>query len=207
MTALSGVAAIAWVGSALLMLLGLVRSRSELALRLGIGGMALAIGASLYTHDVVNLPEMVSLAALGAGIGYLVVRWPTIRSVLPILALLLLPIGLCLLLTALAIDRNPIAFDILRPDDATLASLSWWLLTGAELIGAAMAIAAAPLCRAVSGGRRGVERWLAALAGLAGWGGLAIALLLNEPGMAVIATIVGAGGFTLCAMPVRARGD
>ena len=65
--------------------------------------MALAIGGALYTHDVVNLPEMVSLAALGSALGYLVVRSSTIRSVFPILAVLQLPIGLSLLLTALAV--------------------------------------------------------------------------------------------------------
>ena len=207
MTAVSWVAAVAWVGSALLMLCGLHKADSPYAARLGAAGMALAIGGALYTHDVVNLPEMVSLAALGSALGYLVVRSSTIRSVFPILAVLQLPIGLSLLLTALAIDRNRIAFDILQPDDATLTPANWWLLAGAELIGALMAIAALPLCKALAAGAVGAERWLAALGGLAGWGGLAIALLLDEPAMAVIATIVGASGLTLSSLPQHAKAD
>ena len=117
MTMLSPVAMLGWIGAVLLFLLALrtwsdgraARRRA----RMGLAGMMLAMGAALYTHDVVSLPEMLSMAALGSGIGYLIARRASMRSAWPILALLQAMIGAALLLTAFAIDGNAIAFAVL----------------------------------------------------------------------------------------------
>ena len=41
---------------------------------MGLAGMMLAMGAALYTRDDVSLPEMLSMAVLGSGIGSLIAR-------------------------------------------------------------------------------------------------------------------------------------
>ena len=102
MTMLSPVAMLGWIGAVLLFLLALRtwpegRTARRCA-RMGLAGMMLAMGAALYTHDVVSLPEMLSMAALGSGIGYLIARRAPMRSAWAILALLQGMIGAALLL-------------------------------------------------------------------------------------------------------------
>ena len=198
MTMLSPVAMLGWIGAVLLFLLALrawsdgraARRRA----RMGLAGMMLAMGAALYTHDVVSLPEMLSMAALGSGIGYLIARRAPMRSAWAILALLQGMIGAALLLTAFAIDRNAIAFAILTPDDARLTGTSMVLLGRPKACGAIVLLGSLLLCRAMVGAGAGAERWLALLASLSGWGGGAIVLLLGEAGLAGMSGIVGAAG-------------
>ena len=212
MTMLSPVAMLAWTGAVLLFLLALrtwsdgraARRRA----RMGLAGMMLAMGAALYTHDVVSLPEMLSMAALGSGIGYLIARRASMRSAWPILALLQAMIGAALLLTAFAIDGNAIAFAILTPDDARLTGTSMVLLGLAKASGAIVLLGSLLLYRATVGARAGAERWLALLASLSGLGGVAIALLLlGEAGLAGMSGIVGAAGLALGLLLRPAKAD
>ncbi|MEA3541996.1 MAG: NAD(P)(+) transhydrogenase (Re/Si-specific) subunit beta [Pseudomonadota bacterium] len=198
---LSPVAMLAWTGAVSLFLLALRTWSDERAARrcarMGLAGMMLAMGAALYTHDVVSLPEMLSMAALGSGIGYLIARRAPMWSAWPIITLLQAMIGAALLLTAFAIDGNAIAFAMLTPDDARLTGTSMALLGLSKACGAIVLLGSLLLCRAMVGARAGVERWLALLASLSGWGGVAIALLLGEAGLAGMSGIVGAGGLVL----------
>ena len=212
MTMLSPVAMLGWIGAVLLFLLALrawsdgrtARRRA----RMGLAGMMLAMGAALYTHDVVSLPEMLSMASLGSGIGYLIARRASMRSAWPILALLQAMIGAALLLTAFAIDGNAIAFAILTPDDARLTGTSMVLLGLAKASGAIVLLGSLLLYRATVGARAGAERWLALLASLSGLGGVAIALLLlGEAGLAGMSGIVGAAGLALGLLLRPAKAD
>ena len=211
MTMLSPVAMLGWIGAVLLFLLALrawsdgrtARRRA----RMGLAGMMLAMGAALYTHDVVSLPEMLSMASLGSGIGYLIARRASMRSAWPILALLQAMIGAALLLTAFAIDGNAIAFAILTPDDARLTGTSMVLLGLAKASGAIVLLGSLLLYRATVGARAGAERWLALLASLSGLGGVAIALLLGEAGLAGMSGVVGAAGLALGLLLRPAKAD
>ena len=211
MTMLSPVAMLGWIGAVLLFLLALRtwpegRTARRCA-RMGLAGMMLAMGAALYTHDVVSLPEILSMAALGSGIGYLIARRAPMRSAWTILALLQGMIGAALLLTAFAIDRNAIAFAILPPDDVRLTGAGMVLLGLAKACGAIVLLGSLLLCRATVRARAGAERWLALLASLSGLGGVAIALLLGEAGLAGMSGVVGAAGLALGLLLRPAKAD
>ena len=42
--------------------------------RMGMAGMAIAVATTLYTHDVVSLPEIVGAIVLGGAIGFVIAR-------------------------------------------------------------------------------------------------------------------------------------
>ncbi|MEK6722211.1 MAG: NAD(P)(+) transhydrogenase (Re/Si-specific) subunit beta, partial [Pseudomonadota bacterium] len=42
--------------------------------RMGMIGMAIAVATTLYTHDVVSLPEIIGAIVIGGGIGFIIAR-------------------------------------------------------------------------------------------------------------------------------------
>jgi H+-translocating NAD(P) transhydrogenase subunit beta len=212
----SPVVMLAWLAATLLFLLAL-RGWFDLGSarrsgRMGMAGVALAVGVTLYTHDVVSLPEILGAITVGGGIGYLLVRHTALGAMLPILAGLQALGGLALLLTALGICRNPVAFDVLAPGDADLTVTSRLLAGLALILGGVIVAGALLACRALigrrsAGGAPAMPALLATLSGLAGGGAAALGALLGEGGLMTAGAIVGAAGLTLGARLAFARRD
>ena len=49
-------------------------STSRRGNRMGMVGMAIAVVTTLYTHDVLSLPEILGAIAIGGGIGWITAR-------------------------------------------------------------------------------------------------------------------------------------
>ena len=81
------------------------------------------------------------------------------------------------------------------------------LLGLAKACGAIVLLGSLLLCRATVRARAGAERWLALLASLSGWGGVAIALLLGEGGLAGMGAIAGTAGLALGLLLRPAKAD
>jgi len=84
--------------------------------RLGMAGMALAVGTTLVTHSVASLPEIVVAMAIGAAIGIVTARRIKMTDMPQLVAAFHSLVGLAAVLVAVAAFANPDAFGIL---DAT----------------------------------------------------------------------------------------
>ena len=116
------VAASPWVALAyliagvlfILALRGLSRPASSRAgNRMGMVGMALAVGTTLLTHDVASLPEILVALAIGAAIGLLIARRIAMTAMPQLVAAFHSLVGLAAVLVATAAWANPAAFGIL----------------------------------------------------------------------------------------------
>ena len=84
--------------------------------RLGMAGMAIAVGTTLYTHDVVSLPEIVGAIIVGGGIGFLIARRIEMTAMPQLVAAFHSLVGLAAVLVGAAAFLNPGAFGVLDPD-------------------------------------------------------------------------------------------
>ena len=116
------VAASPWVALAyliagvlfILALRGLSRPASSRAgNRMGMVGMALAVGTTLLTQDVASLPEILVALAIGAAIGLLIARRIAMTAMPQLVAAFHSLVGLAAVLVATAAWANPAAFGIL----------------------------------------------------------------------------------------------
>ena len=116
------VAASPWVALAyliagvlfILALRGLSRPASSRAgNRMGMIGMALAVGTTLLTHDVASLPEILVALVIGAAIGLLIARRIAMTAMPQLVAAFHSLVGLAAVLVATAAWANPAAFGIL----------------------------------------------------------------------------------------------
>lgn len=73
-------------------------------------GLCLAIGATVYVHDMVAMPEAAMTSMAGLGIGYLLTRQGVIPAPPRLAPALLLLAGLVASASAFAAWRNPLAF-------------------------------------------------------------------------------------------------
>jgi NAD(P) transhydrogenase subunit beta len=85
--------------------------------RFGMAGMAIAVGTTLYTHDVVSLPEIVGAIAIGGVIGFIIARRIAMTDMPQLVAAFHSLVGLAAVLVGAAAYLNPGAFGIL--DTAT----------------------------------------------------------------------------------------
>jgi NAD(P) transhydrogenase subunit beta len=81
--------------------------------RLGMAGMALAVGTTLVTHSVASLPEIVIAIAIGAAIGIVTARRIKMTDMPQLVAAFHSLVGLAAVLVAIAAFANPQAFGIL----------------------------------------------------------------------------------------------
>ena len=81
--------------------------------RLGMAGMALAVGTTLVTHSVASLPEIVVAMAIGAAIGIVTARRIKMTDMPQLVAAFHSLVGLAAVLVAVAAFANPDAFGIL----------------------------------------------------------------------------------------------
>lgn len=113
--------------------------------RLAMAGVAIAVAAAIYSHDVVNLPEIVAALVIGGSIGLLLAR----RCALAVLPRLVIVgqglLGLAAMATGTAIVMNPGAFGLAGEGDGLVSG--WCALpvfgaaTGALLLARALWLA------------------------------------------------------------------
>ena len=81
--------------------------------RLGMAGMALAVGTTLVTHSFASLPEILIAMAIGAAVGIVTARRIKMTDMPQLVAAFHSLVGLAAVLVAVAAFANPGAFGIL----------------------------------------------------------------------------------------------
>ncbi|MFC3442140.1 hypothetical protein ACFOKF_13265 [Sphingobium rhizovicinum] len=164
----------------LCLLLALRWGSGRRAGRVALLGVALASGGALYSHDVMNLPEMLGAIVVGGGLGLLLVRRAA-RRMLPILLRISQGLlGVAAVATAGAVWRNPGAFG-LEGDGAAMT-----LLAAAALIGMLVCLGA------IWPGRVGAL----ILSGGAGWAGALLGLAIGNSAMVIGGALAGVAGLS-----------
>ncbi len=80
--------------------------------RLGMAGMALAVGTTLITHEIASLPEILVAIAIGGGIGFMTARRIAMTDMPQLVAAFHSLVGLAAVLVGIAAYLNPEAFGI-----------------------------------------------------------------------------------------------
>jgi NAD(P) transhydrogenase subunit beta len=91
-------------------------STSRAGNRYGMFGMALAVGTTLFTHDVAGLPEIAAAIAIGGVIGFITARRIAMTAMPQLVAAFHSLVGMAAVLVAAAAYLNPTAFGIVGPD-------------------------------------------------------------------------------------------
>jgi NAD(P) transhydrogenase subunit beta len=81
--------------------------------RFGMAGMAIAVSTTLFTHDVVSLPEIVGAIAIGGVIGFIIARKIAMTDMPQLVAAFHSLVGMAAVLVGAAAYLNPGAFGIL----------------------------------------------------------------------------------------------
>ncbi|MBB6124712.1 NAD(P)(+) transhydrogenase (Re/Si-specific) subunit beta [Sphingobium subterraneum] len=81
--------------------------------RMGMVGMAIAVATTLFTHDVVSLPEILGAVAVGGVIGFITARRIAMTDMPQLVAAFHSLVGLAAVLVGAAAYLNPAAFGIL----------------------------------------------------------------------------------------------
>jgi len=84
--------------------------------RFGMIGMALAVGTTLFIHEIASLPEILIAMAIGAGIGVVTARKIAMTDMPQLVAAFHSLVGMAAVLVACAAYLNPEAFGIAGPD-------------------------------------------------------------------------------------------
>ncbi len=80
--------------------------------RFGMAGMAIAIATTLFTHDVLSLPEIIGAIVVGGGIGFITARRIAMTDMPQLVAAFHSLVGLAAVLVGAAAYLNPGAFGI-----------------------------------------------------------------------------------------------
>jgi NAD(P) transhydrogenase subunit beta len=88
--------------------------------RMGMAGMAIAVATTLYTHDVVSLPEIVGAIVVGGGIGFMIARRIEMTAMPQLVAAFHSLVGLAAVLVGAAAFLNPGAFGVLEAGGADI---------------------------------------------------------------------------------------
>ena len=80
--------------------------------RMGMIGMGIAVATTLYTHDVVSLPEIIAAIAIGGGIGFIIARRIAMTDMPQLVAAFHSLVGMAAVLVGAAAYLNPGAFGI-----------------------------------------------------------------------------------------------
>ncbi|GAA0318506.1 NAD(P)(+) transhydrogenase (Re/Si-specific) subunit beta [Sphingomonas oligophenolica] len=86
--------------------------------RFGMIGMALAVGTTLFVHEIASLPEILVAMAIGAAIGIVTARKIAMTDMPQLVAAFHSLVGMAAVLVACAAYLNPEAFGIAGPDGA-----------------------------------------------------------------------------------------
>ena len=117
--AVSPIAAFAYLVSGVLFILALrglsSPESSRRGNRLGMAGMAIAIGTTLVTHDAVGLPDIFAAIVIGGVIGFFIARKIAMTAMPQLVAAFHSLVGLAAVVVGAAAYLDPGAFGILDP--------------------------------------------------------------------------------------------
>lgn len=180
----------AYLLSGLLLFMGLSLRSGRHGNRWAMAGIVTGAAAAVYSHDVVNLPEMVSAVVIGGCIGLLLVR----RCAVATLPWLIVAghglLGVAAMAMAMTLRRNPGAFGLLGDDDAMRPFAGAMLAAG---LGMGAITLAGGLFQIV--GRR--HGGLALLSSGAGWAAAALGFAIDNSAMVVAGGMAGVAGLRL----------
>lgn len=88
--------------------------------RYGMIGMALAVGTTLFTHEIASLPEILIAIAIGAAIGVVTARKIAMTDMPQLVAAFHSLVGMAAVLVGVAAFLNPEAFGIMGADGEIL---------------------------------------------------------------------------------------
>src|SRR6187551_2015781 len=88
--------------------------------RYGMIGMALAVGTTLFTHEIASLPEILIAIAIGAVIGVVTARKIAMTDMPQLVAAFHSLVGMAAVLVGVAAFLNPDAFGIIGADGEIL---------------------------------------------------------------------------------------
>lgn len=152
--------------------------------RMALAAVALAVAATLYSHDVVNLPEIVGALVIGGSIGLLLAR----RCASGALSWLVVAghglLGLAAMAIAAALYHNPFAFGLVGADGAITPGDGVMLAAGG-------AIGLVVLIGALSMAFRRTQAGLAFVGSGAGWTTAALGFALGNGAMVVAGSLAG----------------
>ncbi len=173
----------AYLLSGLLLFIGLWLRKGRHGNRWAMAGIVTGAAAAVYSHDVVNLPEMVSAVVIGGCIGLLLVR----RCAVATLPWLIVAghglLGVAAMAMAMTLRRNPGAFGLLGDDGALLA--------------AGFGLGAATLAGALVLAFRRRHGGLALMSSGTGWAAAALGFAIGNGAMVVAGGMAGVAGLRL----------
>lgn len=179
-----------WLGAAGLLLCALWLRGYRTGNRIALAGGMLAVGAALYSHDVVNLPEIASALVIGGSIGLMLARRCGGHRLPWLVVVAYALLGLAGMATGTALLLNPFAFGLVDgPGRVTPAHGT--LLAGGIAIGGLAALCA--LLMLV----RQTQDYLALVGSGAGWTAAALGLAMGNSAMVLAGGMAGAAGLRL----------
>ncbi|MEC3910427.1 NAD(P)(+) transhydrogenase (Re/Si-specific) subunit beta [Sphingobium sp. CR2-8] len=158
--------------------------------RIAMAGIALALAAALYSHDVMNLPEIASALVIGGSIGLLLARRCAARMLPWLVVVAHGLLGMAAMATACALWLNPFAFALVG-DDGRITPDNRLLLAAGFTIGAMVVVGA--LLVAVTRRQTG----LAWIGSGAGWAAVTLGFALGNSAMVMAGALAGVAGWRL----------
>lgn len=185
-----------WLVSAGLLLCALWLRGHRAGNRIALAGGMLAVGAALYSHDVVNLPEIASALVIGGSIGLTLARRCGAHRLPWLVAVAYGLLGLTGVATGAALYLNPFAFGLMDGQGHVTPVHSMLLATGV-MTGGWVALGALFMLL------RRTQADLALLGSGAGWTAAALGLAMGNSALVLVGGMAGAAGLRL---GWRARG-
>ena len=179
-----------WLVAAALLLCGLWLRAHRVGNRLALAGGMLAVGAALYSHDVVNLPEIASALAIGGSIGLTLTRRCAAHRLPWLVVVAYGLLGLAGVATSVALFLNPFAFALVDGQGHVTPAHGALLLAGVAIGGLVALGALLMLVRRTQSG-------LALVGSGAGWAAAALGLAMGNSALLLVGGMAGAAGLRL----------
>lgn len=179
-----------WLVAAALLLCALWLRGHRIANRLALTGGMLAVGAALYSHDVVNLPEIASALVIGGSIGLMLARRCGAHRLPWLVVIAYGLLGLAGVATGAALFLNPFAFALVDGQGHVTPAHGALLAAGAATGGL---VALGALLMLV----RRTQASLMLVGSGAGWAAAALGLAMGNSALLLVGGMAGAAGLRL----------
>lgn len=169
--------------------------------RCGMAGMAIAIAATVYTHNAAGIPKILAALVIGGGIGVVIARRIAMTALPQLIAALHALVGLAAVVIGVAAFLSPAALGLL--DSATGETLPYCRIA----LGLSVAIGAAIFSGAVLACLKLKDNMAVVLSMLnsgSGWAAAAMGVALQSMVMIATGALVGASGALLALLAERA---
>lgn len=179
-----------WLVAAGLLLCALWLRGHRAGNRLALAGGMLAVGAALYSHDVVNLPEIASALVIGGSIGLTLARRCCAHRLPWLVVVAYGLLGLAGAATGAALFLNPFASGLVDGQGHVTPAHGTLLAAGVAIGGLVALGALLMLVRRTQSG-------LALVGSGAGWAAAALGLAMGNSVLVLVGGMAGAAGLRL----------